>query len=248
MGRAQEIARSATSTLNLLVAGGAAVAAAALGSVPVAVLGGAAYLALVAWDMVGRRQDSTPALPDPDSIANPEAKQAVRSLLAAREELKQVVAQSPAQIGRYLDLALTSIIELEAHAGKLVVRLDELSRYLATTDAKAIRREIDELRAKAQRTQDAEAREQFTQAADARASQLRTLDDLVAARDRALAHLSRIIATYEALPGRVVRMRTLDAQAADALGGDVGQEVDRMNHEIAAFEDTLQALAAKVAA
>ncbi|HYV65922.1 MAG TPA: hypothetical protein VE964_06745, partial [Myxococcales bacterium] len=71
---------------------------------------------------------------------------------------------------------------------------------------------------------------------------------LVAARDRVSAHLSRIVATYEALPARVVHMRALDAEAADAMGGDLGQELDRMNHEIAAFEDTLKTLSVKVPA
>jgi chromosome segregation ATPase len=248
MAGLREVGKSAVSTVNLMVAGAAAVTAAALGSIPIALLGGAAYAALVAWDVLGRAQEPRSALPDLDTLQNPEARQAVNALVAARRELKRVVEQSPQQIGRYLDMALTSIVELESHAGKLIGRLDELSRYLGTTDSKTIRHELLDSREKAAQTTDAEAREQFTHAAESRQAQLQIIDDLVAARDRALGHLSRIVATYEALPSRVVRMRTLDAQAADALGGDVGQEVDRMNHEIAAFEETLQSLAAKVAA
>jgi hypothetical protein len=244
----REVGKSAISTVNLLVAGAAAVSAAALQSIPIALLGGAAYAALVAWDALGRAEGPRSPMPDLDSLQNPEARQALGALIAARRELKRVVEQSPQQIGRYLDVALTSIVELEAHAGKLIGRLDELARYVATTDSRTVRRELLESRDKAANTADAEAREQFTRAAESRQAQLQIIDDLVAARDRALGHLSRIVATYEALPSRVVRMRALDAQAADALGGDVGQEVDRMNHEIAAFEETLQSLAAKVPA
>ena len=56
----------------------------------------------------------------------------------------------------------------------------------------------------------------------------------------ALGNLARLVATYQGLPGRVVHMRALDAQAVDALSGDVNQELDRMNHEMAAFEETLK--------
>ena len=46
----------------------------------------------------------------------------------------------------------------------------------------------------------------------------------------------------EALPGKVVRMRALDAQAMDQLTGDVKDELDRMNVEIQSFEETLTTL------
>ena len=45
-------AKSALGTVNLVVAGAAAVGAAALHSVPVLALGGVAYAALGAWDLV----------------------------------------------------------------------------------------------------------------------------------------------------------------------------------------------------
>jgi hypothetical protein len=39
-----------------------------------------------------------------------------------------------------------------------------------------------------------------------------------------------------------MRLRTLDDQASDALGGDVGAELDRMNVDLRAFEETLESL------
>jgi len=35
-------------------------------------------------------------------------------------------------------------------------------------------------------------------------------------------------------------MRALDAQAVDVVSGDVNQELDRINREIGAFEETLK--------
>ncbi len=66
--------------------------------------------------------------------------------------------------------------------------------------------------------------------------------DLVAAKERIGASLLSIAATMEALPGKIVRMRALDAQAMDQLTGDVKDELDRMNVEIQSFEETLTTL------
>jgi hypothetical protein len=45
-----------------------------------------------------------------------------------------------------------------------------------------------------------------------------------------------------------MHLRALDGQAIDALSGDVNQELDRMNQEVAAFEDTLKSLSVRVPA
>lgn len=240
---------AASSTLSLLVAGGAAVAAAAAHSLPLLALGAAAYGALVAWDLTTRRKPVPfEKLPDPRRLRDPDARRAVESLLESQRALAAVLQESPDAVARYLEMALGTASELEDRAGRLALRQDELSQYLAGADAKAVQRALESLRAQAARTADAEARAQFAEAAAARETQLQTLQELRDARDRVAGHLSRIVATYEALPARVVHMRALDAQAADAAGGDLGQDLDRVNHEIAAFEETLKTLSEKVKA
>jgi len=67
--------------------------------------------------------------------------------------------------------------------------------------------------------------------------------ELAAARERTLAHLARIASTMKSVPAKLVKLRTLDEQASDALTGDVGAELDRMNTDLRAFEDTLAAIA-----
>jgi len=247
-GEQNRFVAAATGTLNLVVAGCGALAAAALQSVPVAVIGGVAYAALVAWDLIGRAPQRQDPIPNPAGLKDPEARGAALALRRARQELDQVLGDSPRQIRGYMAMSTASVVEMEHRASHLIDRLDRLATYLQTADSKGVRSQLDRLRAQASGSADAEARAQFESAASAREEQLRTLADLQDARDRTSAHLARIVAAYEALPARVVRMRALDAQAADTLSGDVGQELDRMNQEIAAFEQTLESLAQKVPA
>ena len=46
----------------------------------------------------------------------------------------------------------------------------------------------------------------------------------------------------KAMPTKLVRLRALDDQASDALTGDVGAELERMNVDLRAFEDTLESI------
>jgi DNA repair exonuclease SbcCD ATPase subunit len=256
-GRA--VSRSALGTLNLVVGGFGVLAAAAMHSLPVLALGGLAYAALVAWDLANPgtwraaarpEEERAPRveLPSPSSLRDPQLQQAARGLDSAREELKRVMEESPAAIARYLDLSMTSAVELDERAARLVIRGEEIYRYLSTQDAGKVREEIRRLQAQADRTQDASAREQFQQAKASREQQLATLQELVDALDRVHANVARIVATAEGLPARVMHMRALDGQAIDALSGDVNQELDRMNQEVAAFEDTLKSLSVRMPA
>lgn len=125
---------------------------------------------------------------------------------------------------------------------QLAVRADELSRYLASTDPIAARRDAEALAARAAQTADPVARASYEAAAAAGRERVAALTDIAAARERTLAHLARVESAIKALPSKLVRLRTLDDQASDALTGDVGAELERMNTDLRAFEDTLAAL------
>ena len=103
--------------------------------------------------------------------------------------------------------------------------------------------DVNELQRKVAQARDAETKSQYEHALAARRDLLTTLNDLVNARERAHATLLSIAATLEALPAKIVRMRALDAQAMDALTGDVQEELSRMNGEIRTFEEVLKGLA-----
>lgn len=113
-GRA--LATSASSTVNLVVAGCAGLSAAALHSAPLLGLGALAFGALVAWDLtqpsfwkkVIRGSDpARPALPRSSDLTDPATRRAVESLTAAKQELARVLAEGPEQVDRYLALALS---------------------------------------------------------------------------------------------------------------------------------------------
>lgn len=243
------LGKSLTSTVNLLVAGAAGVLAAAFQSWTLAALGGLAYAALVAFDLAGpRKAGESVGLPDPRTLQDPAAKRACQSLVDAKAELSAVLRRSPESVQRYAGLALTAVPEMEQHAAQLISRAEELGAYLSGTQPESVRRDVQQLAQHARDASDPQTREQYEQARAAREQQLQTLQELAEARQRLEGHLSRLVATYQSLPSRVMHLKTLDAQAADTMSGDVNQELDRMNHEIGAFEETLRELSARVPA
>jgi hypothetical protein len=246
---AKSLGIAALNTMNLVVAGCGAVVAAAFQSWTVAALAAAAYVALVASDLAGpRRAAEAPGLPDPRGLRDPAARKACAAMLDARSELSAVLRKSPDSVQRYAGLALTAVPEMEQHAAQLIVRAEELGAYLSTARPDAVSRDAQELQEQARAASDAQAREQYQQAFAARQQQLHTLQELAEARQRLEGHLSRLVATYQSLPARVMHLKTLDAQAADTMSGNVNQELDRMNQEIGAFEQTLRDLSARVPA
>jgi len=242
--------RAAAGPLNLSVLGGAVLGAVALASWPIAALGGAAYAALVASDissaefrkrvLFGRARPTE--LPDGKTLTDPEVRAAVDRIRVARAGLDQVVKTIPERIQRNVTAALAAIDELQGHGAALAVRADELARYLAGTDAVAALREAESLTARASHTHDASARASYEAAAQAAHERVAALHDITTARERALAHLARIESAIKAVPTKLVRLRALDDQASDALTGDVGAELERMNIDLRAFEQTLESI------
>ncbi|XYH97407.1 PspA/IM30 family protein [Sorangium sp. So ce1128] len=242
------LGKAATGTINLAVAGGAAVGAAALHSWPVLALGGVAYAALVAWDMASPRfwkqaLAAPPAeLPDPDKLLDQSTRDAVRAILSARKELAAVLEETSDEVKGHLGMTLSSITELEQRSARLISRAEELARYLAKVSAEPVRQEIARLDEKARAARDPAARREYESARVTREEQLKALDDIAGARERVVANLSRIVATLEGLPAKIVRMRALDAQAMDQLSGSMHDELEHMNGELKAFEETLKTL------
>lgn len=242
------VVKSATSLLNITVAGSAAVGAAALHMWPIAALGGVAYAALVAWDVFNpsfwkKALAAEPIkLPDPDDIKDASAREAAKAMQSARKELESVLAETSDEVKGHLGVALASVAELEQRVIHLIGRAEDLARYLARIDADAVRAEMRKLADKVQRTRDAHAQEQYRSALQAREEQLRAIEDIANAKERVAANLSRVTATLEGLPPKIVRMRALDAQAMDELTGSMNDELGRINGEMKAFEETLQSL------
>lgn len=250
-GVGKVLGRAVSGPLNLTVLGGAVAGAVALASWPIAALGGAAYLALVAADvssaefrrrvLLGRGKPAR--LPAPDAVRDAEVRAVVERIAAARAEVDRALAASPERVRRNVGATVGAIRELEGHVAQLAVRADELSRYLATADLRAAQRDAEALAARAAQTEDATARASYEAAASTGRERVAALTDIARARERTLAHLARVEAAIKAMPSKLVRLRALDDQATDALTGDVGAELERMNTDLRAFEDTLEAIA-----
>jgi hypothetical protein len=245
------VARASVSPLNIGVAGGAAVAALALGSWPILALGGAAYAALVAFDaanpsfwqrVYGRAAVPPRRLPDPESLRDPATKDAVVRLQRARGELDRVLRETPDGVTRHLGSTLTSLEMLEAQAGRMAERAEEIARHLATIDEPAVRADAARLGERAKTAEDTEARARFAEARAARDDELRSLSELRRAKERVDANLLRLVTVVSGLPTKVVHMRTLDADAVDQLSGGVQAELEAVGRELGAFEDVLRSL------
>lgn len=242
------LGKAMTNVVNLGVAGAAAAGAAALGSWPIAAIGGIAYAALVAWDMSSEKfwkkavADEPPELPDPKDLADPATREGVQGILKARKDLEGVLEETGDEVKSHLGMTLSSVAELEQRSIRLIQRAEDLFRYLSKTEPALVHQDIARLEERARAARDPQARKEYESARAAREDQLRALTDIAAARDRALANLSRVVATLEGLPAKVVRMRALDAQAMDQISGSMHDELEHMNSEMQAFEETLRTL------
>ncbi|HYV44452.1 MAG TPA: hypothetical protein VFA20_06295 [Myxococcaceae bacterium] len=249
-GLGKVLKSAGTETVNLVVAGTAAVGAAALSSWAVAALGGLTYAALVAWDVASpkywkkvlAKKPPPPSLPAAAQFQTPEVRQAIESMQAARAHLDGALEQATESVQRYIGMSLVSLRELEQRAGTLARHCEDMRRYLATADAGKVRDAVSALERQIAAARDPEAKAQLQQAKAAREDQLRTLEDIERAGERALANLSRIAATIEGLPAKVIKMQALDAQSLDAMSVDLNKELDRMNGEIRAFEEVMAEL------
>lgn len=246
--------RAATGVANLSVAGAAAAGAAALGSWAMAALGGAAYAAMVAWDLSNPRfwrrlvegdgdAGAPVALPDPRQVGDPELRRRLTEILDARRALADVLATTPAEVRGHVAATLATVGELEARAAALIARGDGLARYLAGARPDDVRRAAADLERRRDAAADADARAQYERALSAQRDHVRALDEIGAAAGRIQAHLAGVTALLAALPARIVHLKALDAQAMDSVSGDMQDELERFRLEISSFEETLKTLA-----
>jgi hypothetical protein len=207
--------KAATSITNIVVAGTAAVGAVALHSWAIAGVGVAAFAALTAYGIFGKKGGSQggAALADASDFDDPQTRAALETIQKARKEIDRVLADTSPEVQAHLAMVLVSVGDLCERASKLAARAEDLAKYLVTQNPAQLQKDVDALAVKARSARDKETAAQYESARAARAQHLQTVADLVNAKERAGASLLNIAATMEALPAKIVRMRTLDAQA-----------------------------------
>lgn len=244
---AKKLVKAVTGPINMAVVGAAAVSAVAMHSWPVVALGGVAYAALVAWDLVTgsdkkAARDKRATLPEPGRLKDPATRSSVLAIVGAREELERVLEGTSDDVKTNLALALGSAEELVGRAAVLSRRSEELGKYLVTIDPRLLEQDVAQLRQRVATSKDPETRAQYDTARKAREEHLAVLVELRNAKERVNASLLGIAATLAGLPAKIVRMSALDAAAMDELSGSVKEELDRMNGELTSLEETLSSL------
>jgi len=238
--RARALGKAAVNPLNLGVAAGAATLAIGLGSLPLGLLGGLAYVAMLAFDALSpdkatpRPRAARPStLPDPTTIVDPDVRASVEKLVASKAALERALDDTPPDVLAHMSTTLASLDQLESYATRLVARAEDITKYLKGVDIDALVEEVKQLTQRARDATNPGSRTTFEEAKQARMDQLRTLKDLRGTRETIDANLMRVCAVYGALPTKVVQLRALDAQQLDQLSGD-------MNEELTAVRDELQ--------
>ena len=237
--RARALGRAAVQPLNLGIVAGAATLAIGLGSLPLGLLGGLAYLAMVAFDALTPDKKAPPrmalssTLPDPKTIKDADLRVAVEKLHASKTSLQRALDETSSEVLAHMSTTLSSLGQLEAYAARLVVRGEDIARHLAGVDLDGLVAEVKQLTQRARDATNPGSRTTFEEAKHARMDELHALKDLKATKETIDANLMRVCAVYGALPTKVVQLRALDAQQLDQLSGD-------MNEELSAVRDELQ--------
>ena len=242
------VARAIVNPVGLGVAAGAATVAIALTNPVIGIVGGGVYLATVAIDAIRRsrkkrKKSSQPVIhmmKDPDDIKDPQVRAAVQKMLHNKAALQKVLDETPEEVKLHMKNTLDSLDELERYAVRCVERAEDLTAHLSKQNLPALVAEVKQLATRAAAAKDPAARQSFDEAKNARMEEVRALKDLKAHKERIDANLMRVVAVLGALPTKVVHMRALDAQALDALSGDVSEDLHAIASELKTSEEVIR--------
>src|SRR5206468_2760596 len=107
--------------------------AAAMHSIPILAIGGAAYAALVAWDFVNPKffkkalEREPVTLPDPSDIRDVAVREAIESLIKARDDVEKILDNLPASVTAHLASVLASSASMQEHAASFARRANALA-------------------------------------------------------------------------------------------------------------------------
>jgi hypothetical protein len=249
--RAKALAKASVNPINLGIAAGAAVLAIGFASVPLGLLGGVAYLAMVAFDALSpdkkRRQPTAvpSTLPDPKTIKDADTRAAVERILASKAALERTIDETPPDVVAHMTTTLATLTQLEAHAARLVARNEDIVRYFTGVNLDALVQEVKQLQQRAQDASHPDSRKTLDDARLARMEELRALRELKATKESIDAQLLRLVAVFGALPTKLVHMRALDAQTVDRMSGDMNEELEAVSTELKTSEKVIKNLEAE---
>lgn len=175
-------------------------------------------------------------------MRDPALQNLVSTFITGRNHIERVLAETPDEVKLYLGVALASLDELEGCAARLVLRAQELAKYLHILTRGSIEDEVRQLNDLAQRTEDAETWRDYDCVLSWQREQLRVSDEVSLARERAIASLLRTIAIVKGLPSRILGLRMLDEQLKDSVSADLNEAWNQIRGELQSSEQILKGL------
>jgi hypothetical protein len=258
---------SATSKLHLGVAGASvaiAVAASALDwggqLLPTLTLGLGllAYGALVALDVTNpvfiRRVNSrvrvddedAAAWLDPKTLRDAEIREVYAAILTGMDKCRSLYQGVSQSLRDSLADGLKRSEDLVVVAGRAAKRSNAIRRHLDADSPGSIEKELERLRALAQRTKDDTARASFLQAAESKAKELETYHQLQGLRDRIHAQLKVIDTSLDTLSAKLVKLEASDIAEAISINDSITENVQTVTSDVqileSSYDETMQEL------
>jgi predicted transcriptional regulator len=246
------VRHSAASKRNLAVLAGVLALALLSAALGLAVVAASLYVLLIVWDVgsprfgksvSAARAEELTRLPNCADLDDFGLRVMVSSIRAGYGEIARVLRRMPAPIRAHVRAALAALEELRPRAARLIRELDELGGYLRAVPRNGVESELKRLEAASERAND-EARAEYERAVSIRRDQLAAIDQIRREHDRISASLERIIATIEAFPSWIYRLRLLERSAREDLVSEVNRDLRRMSEDLSSSQQLLESLAA----
>jgi hypothetical protein len=221
--------RAATRALNLSFAGVVATSSVVMHSWPLFGASVVGYATLVAWDLsrlgfwtrvLKELRTRPPALPDGEMFTDSSARQFLNRLHQTRVECRRVIGSMRGTVPPRIAAQLEVLPEVEKRALGLIVRLEELSRYLADKNMRGLRNEIERLRRAAENTSSARLGTEYHRAQAALRGELEALEEIAGAKELLTAKLETVTGALELFPCEIVRLRVLEDDVREHAEND----------------------------
>lgn len=219
-------------------------------------LGLLAYAALVALDVTNpefiRRANSRVRVDDEDARLDPkllrdaEVREVYGAILAGMDKCRALYAATNPSLKDSLADGLKRSEDLVVVAGRAAKRSNAIARHLEADTPSSIERELERLRALADRTKDQTARGSFLQAAESKAKELETYHQLQGLRDRIHAQLKVIDTSLDTLAAKLVKLEASDIAEAVSINDSITENVQTMTSDVqileSSYDETMQEL------
>jgi hypothetical protein len=181
-------------------------------------------------------------LPDTSSLTDQSLRETVCSLRSGYTEIERVLKQTPQPIRAHVRVAASALDDLRGPAAQAVRDADDLFRYLQATPRHSLEREMKRLQEAIEHAEPDGLRD-YQQAVAVREEQIATIDRIKRERERLVASLQFIVATIEAFPSRISRLRLLETRAKQDVVKEIHEQLARIDLDVSSSQHLLDEMA-----